>query len=140
MTFIKENEIEIPQTPVKVEKIKGIYIKCLPVLLYGLAMTAVASLPRIILEKMQGDQVLGYYSSVAAPAIVVQTLANVVFVPFVSVFTEYYNKRNSRAFYGLMRRMLLFCLGLGVSMWIAARLGGEFLLVNIIFLTYLSFS
>lgn len=118
---------------VRRNKVTNLYVKCFPLLIYGVSMNAIASIPRMYIEKMQGKEILGYYASVATPAVIVQALANVIFVPFINIFTDYYDKGNSKKFYTLMAKMLLLCIGLGAVSYIFGHYLGEFLLADFIF-------
>ena len=118
---------------IRKNKIKTLYAKCFPLLIYGVSMNAIASIPRVYIEKIQGKEILGYYASVATPAVIVQALANVIFVPFINVFTDYFEKGNSKKFYKLMLNMILLCVALGVFAYVFAYYLGEVLLADIIF-------
>ncbi len=114
-------------------KWKGLYRECFSFLIYGIAMNVVASIPRIIMEKMYGKELLGYYASVATPAVIVQSLANVIFVPFIPLFTGYYVEREDKKFWKLVRKMLGFCAGLGGIVYAGSVVGGRFLLEELLY-------
>lgn len=115
------------------DKIKRLYIDCFSFLIYGISMNMIGSIPRIIMEKMHGQELLGYYASVATPAVIVQSLANVIFVPFIIVFTRYYDEKDAKSFGNLAGKMIAFCLALGSVAYVGSFLFGRFLIENLLY-------
>lgn len=115
------------------EKIKKLYVACFPMLIYGVALNITASLPRVTAEKMVGAELLGYYSSVATPAVVVQSLLNVIFAPFIVSFTRYYEEKKKKEFYGLAWKLIVFCICVGIFAVIGSILLGKWVLVDILY-------
>lgn len=129
----KTNQITAIHKIVRKDKIIGLYKACFPLLTYGVALNLTASLPRIITEKMYGNELLGYYSSVATPAVIVQAFANVIFSPFITTFSRYYNEGDGKKFQNLAIKLVAFCIGLGACAYVGSLLLGRFVLEKILF-------
>lgn len=69
---------------------------CFPMFCNSLLSNVMIVIPRLFLEKLYGEEMLGYYMSVATPALIVQVGAGYIFSPFISVFSEYYMKKDRR--------------------------------------------
>ncbi|MBO5095067.1 MAG: hypothetical protein J6C33_12065 [Lachnospiraceae bacterium] len=79
--------------------------ECFPLFVYAICLNAVVPIPRYFLEKLAGSEALGYYSSVAIPASVIQLLASYVFTTFTALFSEYLAKNEKKKFLSLFRRL-----------------------------------
>ncbi len=90
---------------------------------YALCLNAVVPIPRYFLEKLSGSEVLGFYSSVAIPASVVQLLSSYVFTTFTALFADYAARKAKKPFMSLFLK-----LGAAVILLIALALGGSALL------------
>lgn len=114
-------------------QIKKIYIVCFPLLIYGITLNIVPSWPRIVAERELGSQMLGYYASVATPAVIVQSIANVIFAPFITTITKYYEEKRAKEFYRISIGMVLMCVVLGGCAYFGSMLFGKFVLVDILY-------
>lgn len=95
-------------------------LQCVPMVLYGLMFSYVSMYPRVAVEEMFGAKLLGFYASVAAPALIVQTAATFIFNPLVSVFANHYKDGNLKKFRGLAIKISLFIVAFGA---VAVALG-----------------
>ena len=57
---------------IRLQDLKSILLECWPLMLTSMLMTSIVSIPRYILELLHSNEVLGFYSSVATPAVIVQ--------------------------------------------------------------------
>ena len=87
---------------------------CLPVVIGGIAFAAAPQLPRQFLFALQGDSALGVYASVAAPIAIIQMGASYIYYPFLTYLVEYYEKRDKKAFLGLIGKSTIAIAVLGV--------------------------
>lgn len=96
------------------KKIIKLLLFCVPLVLYGFIFNYVSMYPKIMVENMYGTTMLGYYSSVATPALIIQVAASFIFSPLVSYFAELYNeddiKQLKRSMF--LITLLIFCLGI----------------------------
>lgn len=97
--------------------------ECFPLLFYTILSTMIATIPRILMERMLGNYKLGIYGSVAAPTVVVQMGASYIFNPFMTVFAEHYTAGNKKEFWNVLKKCIL---GIGL-LSVAALVGGALL-------------
>ena len=98
---------------------------CLPGMLAAVAFTAIVSIPRQYLGKLEGDLLLGYYATVSTPLVFVQVLLNSLMNPAIGDLAESWSAGNLSAFWKLTLKLtaLVFLLG-------ALTLGGVALLAQ----------
>ena len=80
------------------KSIVSLLVICLPTVISLVAFTAISSVPRQTLEAMQGTEALGYYGTVAAPVLVVQTMATSIFNPMLTELAVLYSNGENRQF------------------------------------------
>lgn len=83
-------------------------IECLPLAIYAFLTNLVASVPRIFLESIKGEEQLGIYASVAIPAFIIQVLANFVFAPMATVFAKQIEDKDFLVFYKLLLKTVIY--------------------------------
>lgn len=94
--------------------------------------SAISTMPKYILEKMCGEVALGAYSSVFAPAMLIQTAATYIFTPFIGQFSKYYQNHEVDRFKKLFLQIGLCILSMGtIAVFCARPIGWE--LLNIVF-------
>ena len=97
------------------EKLKKLLSVCLPGVLAGICLTAVVSVPRQTLANMLGEELLGYYATVATPLVVIQVLATSVINPAVSELAAAWETRDRKRMLGLTGRLLAGILAFGAA-------------------------
>ncbi len=97
--------------------------ECFPLFLYAICLNAVVPIPRYMLEKIAGSEVLGFYSSVAIPASVIQLLASYIFTTFTALFSDYLFQKDRARFMALFGRLTM-----AIVLIILLALGGSLLL------------
>lgn len=100
----------------------------LPLCAYLFLSSAMVTIPKLILEKQCGSELLGAYSSIFAPAMLIQAAMGYIYNPFAQIFGEHQQKNDRQSFLRLMIKILAAILVLAVLMMIAAYFLGEFLL------------
>lgn len=85
--------------------------ECFPLFIYAICLNSVVPVPRYYLEKINGSEILGYYTSAAIPASIVQMLASYVYTTFTGLFSQYAKEGSIKAFRKLMAKL---CLGIGI--------------------------
>ncbi len=86
-------------------QVKALLIVCAPLALYSILSTASANIPKILLERIHGAEILGIYGSVTAPVLLLQIGATYLFTPFITYFANYYNSKNKAAFYKILLKV-----------------------------------
>lgn len=96
-----------------------------PLCLYLFLSTAITVAPKYILEKMCDGATLGAYSSIFAPALILQAAAAYIFIPFVGTFAGYYSQKYNKAFFRLAFKLLLLLTAVFILCIAAAAVFGE---------------
>ncbi len=96
-----------------------------PLCLYMFLNSIIATAPKYILEKMCTEELLGAYSSIFAPALLIQAAANYIYMPFVSQFAKMYNKKNIKGFYNLSLKIMSIIVIAGLVILILAFFLGD---------------
>ncbi len=97
--------------------------ECLPLAVYAFLNTACASVPKLVLERLCGPKVMGVFSLVNSPVLILQVGIAYLFSPFLGVFSELFNSGDRRGFLRLSLRISLAVAALGLL-----GLGGVLLL------------
>lgn len=124
---------DIPHSGQLIEIIKGIRWKkigmllweCWPLMLNGFLLSGVVSIPRYNLERICSETILGYYGSVATPAVIVQTASSLLFNPLISSFSVYYEEKDKKKFLLLIRKVIFCLLAVSVVVILGAALLGR---------------
>lgn len=104
----------------------------IPLVSNSILLVCCVSIPRATLNEIWGNYTMGIYSSVSAPAAIIQNVAVWLFMPFVTELTKHYNERNREGFDALNRRILLLLGAAIAAVLIGAKLLGRWGL-NLIF-------
>ncbi|MCR2034181.1 lipopolysaccharide biosynthesis protein [Adlercreutzia mucosicola] len=110
---------------------KAVYLlkRSFSAVLAGAAGSALFAVPKQYLLARMGDAALGIYSSVAAPALIVQMGATYLYVPLLDVFPRYYLEGNKGAFLKLLARTVAAILLVGALCYGLFGLIGEWALL-----------
>lgn len=103
--------------------------ECFPLFVYAICLNAVVPIPRYFLEKLAGSEVLGYYSSVAIPASVIQLLASYIFTTFTALFSQYLAQNEKGKFMALFRKLTAAVVALVLLALAGSAVLGEWALV-----------
>ncbi len=106
-------------------EVKALLIKCLPLMIYTLFSSSIASIPRLFMERLlpDGNYWLGIYGTVATPTLIIQMGATYVFNPFVTLFAERYHEKDRQGFLSAFLKCFLSVIVIAV----AGILGGKLL-------------
>ena len=114
------------------KKLMPLFIICIPLVGYNFFMNGNVSIARYILEKMVPTENFGFYTSVATPAVIVQTAATFIYAPFITSISETYEKKDIKGY----KKILFTVFGIIGLICVAAIIGsyflGEYLLVLIL--------
>lgn len=64
-----------------------------PLCLFAFLNSSLSIIPKYILEKMTDKTTLGGYSSIFAPALIIQAAASYIYAPFIGTFTRLYSEK-----------------------------------------------
>lgn len=105
---------------------KSLLIQCLPLMIYTLFSSAIASIPRLFMERIleNGNYWLGIYGTVATPTLIIQMGATYVFNPFVTLFAERYHEKDRKGFLSAFLKCFLSVLAIAAVGIIGGKLLG----------------
>lgn len=111
-------------------------LKTMMVILIPLVIVAVTnnlsiSLPKYFLERYFDETILGYYSSVATPSMIVQVGANTIFVPLITPLADKLLADDKKGFAGILKKVFIAFVVLSILAVIASFLLGEWFLVKV---------
>ncbi len=99
-----------------------------PLCLYLFFSAAISTLPKLILERACGEDVLGAYSSIFAPALLIAAAAGYLYTPFIPSFANAYREKRCREFLSLFAKLGAAIAALAVLSILGAWLLGDFAL------------
>lgn len=101
----------------------------LPAVIASVAASAIFTIPKQYLAFTGGDAALGIYSSVAAPALVVQMGATYLYGPLLDIFPKHFFDGDRKDFLKLLGRTVASIIAVTAVCWIALLFVGEPVLV-----------
>lgn len=102
-------------------------LRLLPLATVNTALSVVTLVPRQYLSAQLGQEALGIYASVAAPAVIIQACAGYLYTPLLGHLVETFMTDRRRALWLLGKIALLFA-GLGIVAATVFWIAGDFLL------------
>jgi O-antigen/teichoic acid export membrane protein len=103
-------------------------VTCVPLAVVAFLNNFSVNLPKIALESSFGSEVMGYFSSVTSPTLVVQMAASTIFAPLVTPLTEAFSKKDKSAFYNLLGKFAILLCVLAVLCVAGAAVLGRWVL------------
>lgn len=100
-----------------------------PLAAYTIFLNLIVTFPRLQIEEQYGEELLGIFSSIATPTVLVTQLASFVFSPVMGIFAECRKAHNQKKFYKLLELTFGCTVVIGVLAEIAGKLFGEWVLV-----------
>lgn len=105
-------------------------IKCFPLMINGVVMTMLVAIPRLVLEKSYSTDMLGVYTSVTAPTVIISTFATSLATPLLPYCSRMWLKKDRKGIYTILFGPMIFvliCCLIGIP--IAKVFGGSILAV-----------
>ena len=107
----------------------GLGLETWPLCVYLFLFSALMTVPKLILEKQCGEILLGAYSSIFAPAMLLHAATGYLYNPFATQFTEHLQAGNKRSFTMLLVKLCIAIFVLVAFVFVVAQFLGEFALV-----------
>lgn len=126
--FRKTSQFEIPRLVLSREKTLFFLRTSLPAVLASLAASAILTVPKQYLSFMCGDEALGIYSSVAAPALIVQMGSMYLYGPLLDIFPQKFFGNDLKGFSVLFVKTVAGIIAIAVVCAALLQLFGSFLL------------
>lgn len=99
-----------------------------PLCVYLFLSSAITTLPKLILEKQCGEEVLGAYASIFAPALLISAAAGYLYTPFIPHFAKTYHEGNRKDFFKTFCKISVGILAFAALALFVATLLGDFIL------------
>lgn len=100
----------------------------LPLCAYQFMSNSFLTIAKLILEQQTTEEILGIYSSIFAPALLITSALNYFYAPFVTYFAEVNSKHDTRTFIRTFVKILCVVMAVAVITIIAAIFFGDFAL------------
>ncbi len=97
--------------------------KCFPIVISAALITAYVTVPRQMMEKRLGTEMLGYYASVSNPITVIQLLATSSLTPLLTVISNDFNNKKREK----VKKTILLVIACLCGVWVLAVLGARLL-------------
>lgn len=104
------------------KQVKSLLITCFPLAVVAFLNNLSLTIPKLYLEQYFGEEVMGIYSSVAAPTIVIQLAATTLFAPLIPPLTMEFNNGNKKNFLGGLKKFALLIAGGTIVALIGSKL------------------
>lgn len=121
----KTFSLESVKIKLKDSELITLYRRCLPIVAYTFLLGLVNTIPKTVLQRTSGDDILGIYSSIASPTLIVQVFASVAFAPIIPKLAEFLEKKDYRSFSKFLRLSYLALIGLAAVAMAGAALVGR---------------
>ncbi len=102
-----------------------------PLCVYLFLNAAIVSAPKLFLERVSGEEILGAYSSIYAPALLIPVVLGYLYNPFAQIFGELCKKRDRSAFLRLTGKLCLAIAVVSLLIMVVGYFLGEWGLVLI---------
>lgn len=112
----------------ELSKCRRLALETLPLCLYLVLYNALSMIPKLMLEQECGEVILGAYSSIFAPAMLLQIAAGYIYNPFATQFALYRQTGDRKKYNSLLIKIVLFIFVVASIVMIAAQFWGEFAL------------
>lgn len=106
-------------------KVMELLKECFPLVVYTFLSSAIATIPRLFMERIMGNYELGIYGAVATPTLIIQMMATYVFNPFVTIFAERYERREKLQFIKTLVGCILILIAVSVMGIIGGKMCGK---------------
>lgn len=108
------------------EHIKKLLLKCSPLVVCTFLLSAIPLVAKTSLQKQLGTELLGVYSSISSPTIVVQIVASYAFSPLLPHISDAFNMKRYNQLIKMIERLILLFIGFAIIIIIGAIIVGKF--------------
>jgi O-antigen/teichoic acid export membrane protein len=99
--------------------------ECAPIVVFTFLLNMINLFPKNTLQSLKGTNLLGVYTSMASPTLVVQLFASVALSPLIPKLSQYFYDRKKKEFRALMNKMYISLLAIAVITLIGAAVIGR---------------
>lgn len=118
-----------PEQKKDFQAVKRLMLAMVPLVIVAVTNNLSISLPKYFLERYYDATVLGYYSSVATPSMIVQVGASTIFVPLITPLADRLKENDKQGFKDILKKVFIVFVGLSIAAIVVSALLGEWFLV-----------
>ncbi len=107
----------IPTGGARIRRVGALLLECLPLAAYSFLNTGAESVPKLILGRVWGDEVMGIYGLSYSPVLILKVGVSFMFTPFLTLFSRLHADGDKKRFVSLT---LKICAGVAALMLAAA--------------------
>lgn len=107
------------------KKIWKLLKECAPIALFSFLLSLENLIPKSILQAEFGTEMLGIYSSVSSPVLVVQVFASVAFTPLLPVISQAIHNGEKKQFKSMIHKTYFVFIGMGIIILLGASIFGK---------------
>lgn len=107
-------------------KVFSLLKECIPLVISSFLISLIPLIPKNAIQAIQGNEILGVYSSIASPTMVVQVFAQYAFGPLLPRISVMFTEKRYDQFLDLFHRFLAIFLGFSVFITLGAVILGRF--------------
>ena len=109
-----------------VRKIGVLLKKCLPLVIMSFLLSTIPLIPKSSIQTEINNEMLGIYSSIGSPTLVVQVFATYAFNPLLPRLAEYYSRRDYDEFLHVFHKLFIILVGFSIFVIIGASILGKY--------------
>lgn len=108
--------------------VKALLRECFPLVIYSFCITYIPVFPRLIYERMCGEQNLGYYMSISSPTMIINAVISLLLAPLIPIVSVLCKDKKIKQIKNILLKLLtIFCLITIIGIF-ASKCGGTFVL------------
>ncbi len=109
-------------------KISILVKECFPIMMSTLLPSVVVSVPRLVVQKYLGDELLGIYGSIFSPTVLINTIVPALVFSIIPKLSVMWLEHDVRSFFQCVLKIITFTLIFGLILSFGAWLCGKFFL------------
>ncbi len=106
--------------------IKQLLLKCLPLVICTFLLSAIPLVAKTSLQKQLGTELLGIYSSISSPTIVVQIVASYAFSPLLPHISDSFNMKRYDTLIKMIEKLICLFIVFAIVILLGGSLIGKF--------------
>ena len=119
------SRLEAIRPSFNVQKILVLLKKCTPLVIMSFLLSTIPLLPKSSMQKMISNEMLGIYSSIGSPTLVVQVFATYAFNPLLPKLAEYYSRKEYQEFLRVFHKLFIILIGFSIFVIVGALIFGR---------------
>lgn len=122
----KTNKLEALRPSFEIKKIVKLLKECAPLVAMSFLLSMIPLIPKSSVQEIIGNEMLGIYSSIGSPTLVVQVFATYAFNPLLPKLAAHYNEREYSEFLRIFHKLFIILIAFSAVMLFGASLLGRF--------------